>query len=242
MSPNKRVSQRIVPLIKTIIEHKFFNNFIISLILINAVVLGLETSSYMRVNYGFFLKKIDTIILWIFLLEILFRLSIYKISFFKDPWAVFDLTIILITFIPSNNAFSVIRTLRILRVLRLISAFPALKRVVQGLITSIPGISAIGAILVIITYIFAVMATNLYGEIYPKWFGSLEASCFSLFQIMTLEGWPDIVRTVMKTHGYAWIFFITFILIATFSTLNLFIAVIVDGMQKQNTVNSTRHA
>jgi voltage-gated sodium channel len=106
--------------------------------------------------------------------------------------------------------------------------------VVEGLITAIPGIGSIAAILMILFYVFAVMATKLYGETYPEWFGSLHASFFSLFQIMTLEGWADMVRAIMHTHPLAWIFFTVYILCATFTVLNLFIAVVVDAMQRQH--------
>lgn len=118
--------------------------------------------------------------------------------------------------------------------LRLISIFPRLKRVVEGLVTAIPGTGSIGAILIIVFYVFAVMASMLYGPEYPDWFGSLHASFFSLFQIMTLEGWADMVREIMQTHPYAWMFFVIYILCATFTVLNLFIAVVVDAMQRQH--------
>lgn len=218
--------------IKTFIETHKFQYFIAGLILINSTVLGLETYPPLFERYGKFFDFIDRGILWIFVIELTLQMFVYRKNFFKDPWHLFDLFVISISFIPANEAFAVLRTLRILRVLRLISVFPSLRRVVHGLISAIPGISSIATVLLILFYVFAVISTTLFGQSFPDFFGSLQASLFSLFQIMTLEGWPDIVRGVMKVYPLAWIFFIVYILIATFSVLNLFIAVIVDAMQK----------
>lgn len=147
----------------------------------------------------------------------------------RDPWSLFDTAVVAIALVPASEAFSVLRAMRVLRVLRLVSAFPQLRRVIQGLLAAIPGLGSIAAILLIVLYIFAVMAAKLFGEQYPQWFGGLGAS---LFQIMTLEGWADIAREIKQMHPYARTFFAVYILVSTFAVLNLFIAVMVDAMQK----------
>lgn len=178
-------------------------------------------------------------VLYIFAVFLIFtgikmlRLGVHGLRFSRYPWSVFDSLVVAVAFVPANEAYSVLRAARVLRILRLISVFPRLRRVVEGLIFANPSIGSIGAILMILFYVFAIMATKLFGEEYPVWFGSLHASLFSLFQIMTLEGWPHIVRQVMQTHPMAWIFFVIYILAATFTVLNLFIAVVVDAMQRQ---------
>ncbi|MFO0389447.1 MAG: ion transporter [Alphaproteobacteria bacterium] len=220
--------------VRTFVEASWFTKTIMTLIIINAVILGMETYSGVMAVYGSTLKAIDHAILWVFVVELGLRLAAYRLSFFRDPWSLFDTAVVAIAFMPANEAFAVLRAARVLRVLRLISIFPRLKRVVEGLITAIPGIGSIGAILMIVFYVFAVMATKLFGATYPEWFGTLHGSFFTLFQIMTLEGWADIVREIMKTHPQAWIFFVIYILAATFTVLNLFIAVIVDAMQRQH--------
>ncbi len=220
--------------LRSLAESHAFCKFITSLILINAAILGLETYPAVMAKYGTVLKAMDHTILWIFVLELTVRFAAYGWRFFRDPWSIFDTLVIAIAFLPANEAFSVLRAIRVLRVLRLISIFPRLRRVIEGLISAIPGIGSIGAILVIIFYVFSVMATKLFGSTHPEFFGTLQASLFSLFQIMTLEGWPDIVRQVKQTHPYAAFFFIPYILVATFTVLNLFIAVIVDAMQRQH--------
>jgi voltage-gated sodium channel len=130
----------------------------------------------------------------------------------------------------------VLRALRILRTLRLLSVVPSMRKVVQALLTAVPGMMSIGAIILLIFYVGGVLATNLFGKEFDEWFGTIGRSMFSLFQIMTLESWSmGIVRPVMKIYPYAWVFFITFILMTSFAILNLFIGIIVDAMQSQNT-------
>ncbi|NWG70143.1 MAG: ion transporter [Parvularculaceae bacterium] len=220
--------------LRSLVEAPWFTRFVMALIIVNAVILGLETYPAVMARYGGALKALDHAILWVFVAELALRLAAHGGRFFRDPWSLFDLAVVAVAFLPANEAFAVLRAARVLRVLRLISIFPRLRRVIEGLIASIPGIASIGAILVIVFYVFAVMATKLFGEAWPEWFGSLHDSLFSLFQIMTLEGWADMVREIMTTHPFAWIFFVVYILTATFTVLNLFIAVIVDAMQRQH--------
>jgi voltage-gated sodium channel len=221
-------------LLRSIVEAKWFSRTIMTLIVVNAIILGMETYPNLMASYGPMLKAIDTVILKIFVVELLMRLAVYRGRFFRDPWSIFDTIVVVIAYLPANEAFAVLRAARVLRVLRLISIFPRLRRVVEGLLHAIPGIGSIGAILMIVFYVFAVMATKLFSAEYPQWFGSLHGSFFTLFQIMTLEGWADIVRAIMTTHPWAWLFFVCYILSATFTVLNLFIAVIVDAMQRQH--------
>lgn len=220
--------------LKSLVDAPWFTRSIMALIIVNAIILGMETYPGIMADYGKTLKAIDHVILWVFVAELFLRLAAYHLRFFRDPWSLFDMAVVAIAFMPANEAFAVLRAARVLRVLRLISIFPRLRRVIEGLIGAIPGIGSIGAILIIVFYVFAVMATKLFGADHPQWFGSLHGSFFTLFQIMTLEGWADIVREIMQTRPLAWIFFVIYILAATFTVLNLFIAVIVDAMQRQH--------
>lgn len=220
--------------LKKLVEAPWFAKIIMILIIINALTLGMETYPVLAAKHGALLKAIDHAILWVFVAEIALKLAAYRLAFFRDPWSIFDTLVVGIAFVPAQEAFSVLRAVRVLRVLRLISIFPRLRRVLGGLVVAIPGIGSIGAILAIIFYVFAVMSTKLFGAAHPALFGTLEASMFSLFQIMTLEGWGDMVREIAETHSFAKPFFIIYILIATFTVLNLFIAVIVDAMQRES--------
>ena len=222
--------------LQTFIEDSRVQNGVIILILINAVLLGLETSSSIMQQAGNFILAIDRIILSIFVIEIVIRLYVYGRSFWRDPWSLFDFSVVAIALIPASGPFAVLRALRVLRVLRLLTMVPSMRRVVGALLAAIPGLGSIGLMLIIFYYVFAVIATNLFGADFPEWFGTLGNSFYTLFQIMTLESWSmGIVRPVMESYPYAWAFFIPFILVATFTMLNLFIAIIVNAMQTYST-------
>lgn len=218
--------------IKGFVESSKFQNFIIALIIINGITMGIETSKeIMATPIGVFINIFDKVVLTIFTIEIILRIYVHRKAFFKDPWSLFDFTIVAISLVPSNAGFEIFRILRVLRLFRLITVIPQMKKIVIALISVIPGMASIAALLCLIFYIFAIMATHLYGVSYPQWFGSLGSSFYTLFQIMTLESWSmGIVRPIMETHPYAWTFFVPFIFIATFIMINLIIAVVVDAM------------
>lgn len=214
------------------IESVPVQSFIIALIVINAVILGLQTSREIMANVGELLLLADQIILTVFVIEILIKLYAQGGGFFRRAWNNFDFVVVGIALVPASGPLAVLRALRILRVLRMISMVPRLRFVVEALLHAIPGISSIGLLMLLIFYVFAVMATSLFGGEFPQWFGSVGGSMYTLFQIMTLESWSmGIVRPVMESYPYAWLYFIPFILIATFTMLNLFIGIIVDTMQ-----------
>ncbi|WP_370274496.1 ion transporter, partial [Pararhodobacter marinus] len=160
--------------------------------------------------------------------------------FFTSGWNVFDFVIVGIALVPSGQGLSVLRALRILRVLRVISVAPRLRRVVEGFITALPGMGSVFLLMTIIFYIGAVIATKLFGNDFPEWFGGLGRSAYSLFQIMTLESWSmGIVRPVMAVYPYAWAFFVPFILITTFAVVNLLVGLIVNSMQDAHNEESS---
>ena len=220
-------------IIKNIIENKYFVTFITVVIIINAITLGLETSKNIKNEYGVYLSLIDTIALIIFTIELLAKISVYKLRFFRDGWNVFDFIIVVVSLIPASGPFSVLRAFRIFRTLRLLSIVPSMKRIIQAIFISIPGILSVGTIIILIFYISSVLTTTFFGDKFYEWFGTVGNSMYTLFQIMTLESWSmGIVRPVMKEFPLAWLFFVPFILVTTFAVLNLFIGIIVDAMQQ----------
>ena len=216
------------------VESERVHRVIIALIAFNAVTLGLETSATMMARWGDVLEGIDGVVLGVFVVELALKLFGHGLRFFRNGWNVFDLVIVGIALMPASGAFSVLRALRILRVFRLVSAVPQMRVVVESVFRALPGLGSIAAMLVLFFYIFAVMATKLFGADHPAWFGTLGESMFTLFQIMTLEGWAEVARETMAVRPAAWLFFVAFILLATFTVLNLFIAVIVNAMQQQH--------
>ena len=230
-------------MLRRFIESSRFQNFITGVIALNAVILGLETSKSIMDVAGPVLQALDHIAVAIFVVELALKLFVYRLSFFKRAWNVFDFTIVAITLLPAGQGLSVLRALRILRAFRLISTVPSMRKVVEALMRAIPGMVSVLTLLSLVFYVSAVMATKLFGAGFPEWFGSIGASLYSLFQIMTLESWSmGIVRPVMESYPMAWMFFVPFILITTFAVLNLFIAIVVDAMSSHVDIeeNQTR--
>ncbi|MBY6201697.1 ion transporter [Maritalea mobilis] len=205
---------------------------IIAVIVFNAVILGLETSDTAMETAGALILTLDRICLAIFVVELAAKMIAYGTRFFRSGWNLFDFVIVGIALVPAAQGLSVLRALRILRVLRVISVAPRLRRVVEGFVTALPGMGSVFLLMGIIFYIGAVMATKLFGETFPDWFGTLGASLYTLFQIMTLESWSmGIVRPVLDVYPYAWVFFVPFIMITTFAVVNLLVGLIVNSMQ-----------
>lgn len=222
------------------VESTRIQRLIILVILVNAAVLGMETSPALMDSFGAVLVSVDTACLAIFVVEILLKLIAFGWRFFRDPWNVFDFLVVGVALVPAGAGLEVLRALRVLRVLRLISQLPQLRKVVGALLAAIPGILSTGALLALIFYVSAVMATTFFRETLPEFFRDLGASLFSLFQIATLSSWETIVRPAMDEHSWAWLFFIPFIILAAFTALNLIIAVIVDAMNTLHDMPSAK--
>ncbi len=221
--------------LRDLVESRGFQYFVTAVIIVNAITLGLETSPAIVSKVGPLLHAVDSAALWVFTIELMLKLGVYRTRFFRDGWNLFDFTIVTIAWIPAAGPFSVMRALRIMRVLRLVSVVPSMRKVVGALINALPGMGSIVLVLLLVYYIAAVMATGLFGEAFPDWFGNVGASMFSLFQIMTLESWSmGIVRPVMEVYPHAWTFFVPFIVVTSFTVLNLFIALIVNSMHMLN--------
>ncbi len=204
---------------------------IMAVIVVSSVALGMETWPAAAERYGGVLRAIDVIAVAIFTGELAIKLFVYRWAFFRDGWNVFDFIIVGLSLATLGSGTGILRALRILRTLRLLSLVPRMRLVIQGLLGAIPGMGAVFLLIALVFYISAVMTTKLFGASFPEWFGSIGASLFSLFQIMTLEAWSDgIVRPIMEIYPYAWMFFVPFILITAFIVLNLFIAIIVNAM------------
>ncbi|SET54658.1 ion transporter [Paracoccus homiensis] len=209
-----------------------FQTFITAVILFNAVILGLETAPAVMASAGPLILFLDSLCLAIFVVEIAAKLYTRRLGFFRDGWNIFDFLVVGIALIPAADGLSVLRALRILRLLRIVSVTPRLRRVVEGFLAALPGMASVFLLMGIIFYIFAVIATKLFGGAFPEWFGSMGESAYSLFQIMTLESWSmGIVRPVMEVYPNAWLFFVPFILVTTFAVMNLVVGLIVNSMQ-----------
>ena len=219
------------------IERPWFRSFITGLIIVNALVLGVLTyRDRLSHDVVMALEIFDHAVTYIFAMEILLKLAVYRLQFFKAGWNWFDFVVVGISLIPGAGAFSVLRALRVLRVLRLLHIVPVMRRITEALLKALPGMGAIVAVLALVTYVAAVMATNMYGntetEEVQELFGDLPRSALSLFQVMTMDGWRfEVMQKVIDDgHPMAWLFFMIFIFVASFAILNLFIALVVDSL------------
>lgn len=219
--------------LRRLVDAAAFRRSIIVLIVVSAILLGLETVRSLPPGLLDAIHTVNRLILGVFVVEVALRMLAYRSAFFRDGWNLFDLAVVVAAVVPPPGPWQTLRALRILRVLRLVSSVPALRRVVEGLLSALPGLASIIGLMLLLLYIAAVMATHLYRDISPEHFDDIGNSLFTLFQIMTLEGWPDVARTVMEVQPLAWIFFTGFISVATFMVLNLFIGVVVSAIQSR---------
>lgn len=214
------------------LETRLVRRGVIAVILFNAVLLGMETSPAIMRAIGPLIMALDRLCLSIFVLEIGLKIYARRFGFFRSGWNLFDFVIVGLSLVPGAESFSVLRALRILRLLRVVSVTPSLRRVVEGFLRALPGMGSVFLLMAMIFYIGAVMATKLFGETFPEWFGNLGRSALSLFQIMTLDSWSSgFLRPVMELHPGAWAFFIPFVMVTTFAVVNLLVGLIVNSMQ-----------
>ncbi|HLU60717.1 MAG TPA: ion transporter [Gammaproteobacteria bacterium] len=213
------------------VESAAVRNFIVAVIIINAITLGLETSATVQRHFGEALAFGEQLILGIFVVEIVLKLIAFDRHFFRSGWNLFDFLIVGVSLLPGSGPLAILRSLRILRVLRLLSSIRRLRLIIESLLAAIPSIGWIVFLLLMVFYIFAVMGTHLFGAAFPEWFGTVPASMYTLFQVMTLESWSmGIARPVMEQFPHAYLYFVPFVLISSLTILNVFIGIIVNTM------------
>ncbi|PYZ94401.1 voltage-gated sodium channel [Salipaludibacillus keqinensis] len=227
--------------LSNLVENKWFTTSIISLIMINAIIVGMETYPSLYNEYRSAFWTADRVLLWIFTIEIILRIAAAKNlkHFFKDSWNWFDFIIVAAGHIFVGAHFvTVLRILRVLRVFRAISVIPSLRRLVDALLMTIPALGNIMLLMGIVFYIFAVIGTMLFQQVSPEYFGNLQLSLLTLFQVVTLESWAsEVMRPIFQELPWAWIYFVSFVLVGTFVVFNLFIGVIVNNVEKADTAD-----
>lgn len=222
---------------KNFIENKFVINFILVVIIYNAIALGLLTSKSVCNYFGEILQWSCFACVVIFTIEMAIKLYVYGKDFFKDGWNNFDFFLVAISWIPTGGTFSsfrAFRVLRALRTLRLVTRLQRLRVIVQAIIEAIPNVAWASVLLLLIFYIFSIIGVTLYGESFPDLFGDIGKCMFTLFQITTFEGWPDLARNVMKLYPFAWVYFISFILTSSFIVINVIVGIIVNSISEIN--------
>lgn len=232
MTPEAAQDEETPTRLRAFFESALYQNAILLIIIVNALVLAIGAAPETTQGWSILLEALDLAFLCVYVVEITLKVVAYGRAFFRDGWNWFDVIVIGLALLPATDGMTVLRMLRILRVLRVISVLPSLRRIVEAAIRALPGMGSILLVLVMIFIIGAVIATRMYGAEFPIYFGSLGDSLFTLFTIMTLEGWPDLARDVMSIYPNAWTFFIPFLFITSFMVLNLLVGVIVAAMQE----------
>jgi len=236
-----------------------FNNFILAVIVLAGVLIGLDTSKEITTRYKYSLDLLSNIILWVFVIEVIIKIIAEgedPFNYFRDPWNIFDFSIVTLSLmeplIPGDTAFlPVLRLARILRVMRLVAAIPDLRLLVGTLLRSVSSIGYIGLFLLLLFYMFGTTGVFIFGDNDPRHFGTLPTAMLSLFRVVTLEGWTDLMYTNMfgcDQYGYSdyehlctdpsamplgsVLYFVSFVTIGTMIILNLFIGVIIESMDQ----------
>jgi len=223
-------------LAQTIVEHRTFEYFIIAIILISAVLIGLETSEDIMASYGHIIHWGNRIVLAIFIMEA--GLKIFAVApklrlYFGNGWNLFDFTIVVLALLPSTGEMAMLaRLARLLRVLRLISVIPELRLIVATLMRSIPSMGNIMLLMSVIFYIYAVAGQQLFHEHDPEHWRNIGIALLTLFRIVTLEDWTDVMYRAMQISPYMWIYFVSFVMMGTFVIINLFIAVVINNLDE----------
>lgn len=219
--------------VAAIVNSQRFQDWILVLIFLNGVVLAWDVLPGIAPETRETLQFFDRIIVWVFIVEIVLRIFANGRAFFRDGWSLFDFAVVAVSAPGTVTGASALRILRALRLLRVLSGMAHLRTVGEALVAAVPGISWVTLILLLINVIGAIIGTNLYGEGVPEYFGDLFTSMYTLFIFMTLENWPDIGEVVLEVYPKAWIFFVLFIIVATFTVMNLFVGVIVAVMDRE---------
>lgn len=220
--------------LKPFVDHPAFSRTIMLLIVINAVLIGLETYPTIYTPNEALFKLFDIALLSIFTIEIILKLLVEKGSFFKSGWNVFDFIIVSLSLVFMGSSFvSVLRILRVLRVLRTISAFPSLRRLVNALFLSLPAMISTLFLMMILFYIYGIVGTFYFGSASPEYFADLQSSLLTLFQVFTLEAWAsEVFRPIFAIHGWSWLYFSSFIILSAFIVANIFFGELVNNAQR----------
>ena len=223
-------------LCQRLVDHPWFDRTIIGLILLNAVLLGLETIPAVMEGYGPWLAWANRLIIAAFVIEAAVKITAVAPRwrrYFGDGWNLFDFTVVLLSLVPSTGETAMIaRLARLLRVMRLISAIPELRVIVATLLKSLPQIGHIFLLMGIVFYIYAVAGYQLFHEHDPDHWGNLPIALLTLFRVVTLEDWTDVMYTAMELHPAMWIYFVSFVVMGTFVIINLFIAVVLNNLEQ----------
>lgn len=219
-----------------VVNNIWFERFIIGVIIVNGVVLGLETLPAINAVYGPAFELINVVVIGVFVMEAAMKLTAVAprySRYFGDKWNLFDFTVVVLSLVPATGQFATIaRTARLLRVVRLISAVPELRLIVDTLVRSLPSMANVVLLMGVIFYIYAITGYHLFHAHDPQHWANVGISLLTLFRVVTLEDWTDVMYTAMQMHPLSWLYFVSFVVVGTFVVINLFIAVVLNNLEE----------
>lgn len=229
--------------VRSIVSARPFNLFITAIILINAVTIGCETLK-LPDGVEMALNVIDVICLLIYIAEASLKIYAFQSDYFRDGWNIFDFSIVAASVIIGLFALMavfvaipvqvarIIRVFRIVRLFRLLSMFRKLRIIVESIGRAVPSVLWTCLLMLIVIYVFDVIGVFVFADDFPEYFGDLGAGLLTMFQVVTLEGWPDIARPIIEAHPLAWLFFVPFIVVTAFIMLNIIVGIILDTIDE----------
>jgi len=227
-------SLNLVELCRRIVKAPFFEKTIIGIIIANAIVIGLETSPGLMARFGHFFEIFNVVVLLIFIVEAALKImaEFPRIDrYFRQGWNIFDFSIVVVSLLPAVGQFATAaRLVRILRIARLFTAVPELRLIIGALLRSLPGMLHIVMLLAVLFYIYGVVGFYLFHTVDPTHWQNLGLSLLTLFGVVTLETWVDVMKAVLPVYPWAWVYFISFIVVGTFMFVNLFVAVVINNL------------
>ena len=225
---------RLVDFASRLVNAAWFEYFIIAVIIVNGIILGLETSDAVDRRFGEWLRMGNEVALWVFIVEAAVKMLAQwprSWRYFRDGWNIFDFLVIVFALVPATGQFAMIaRLARLLRVVRLISAIRDLRLIVAALVRAIPSVGHVIMLMSIVVYIYAIMGYHLFHELDPARWGNLGLSVLTLFNIITLDNWTNVMNTAMRHYPWAWLYFVSFVVVGTFVVINMFIAIIINSL------------
>jgi voltage-gated sodium channel len=227
-----------------IADSRSFQVAVVLAILANGVVIGLETYDGIENDYGGLLSTLNDVFLGLFTLEIAVRIAAYgrrPQRFFASGWNIFDFLVVGVAYLPwIRESVTLLRVIRLLRIARLVSVVPGLRIVIVGLGRSIAPIGSIALLTFFLLYVYGMLGWLIYADHDPERFGDIGRALLTLFQVLTLEGWNDVLAEEMKLTSWSWVYFVSFVLSATFIVLNVVIAVVVNSIDEAHRLEDER--
>ena len=228
--------ERVARACARIAESGRFQGFIFAVIVANAVVLGLDTYDEVARDAGGTLRTLNDVFIGIFVVEMAIRIAAYgrrPWDFFREGWNVFDFITVFAAFAPGvrENA-TLLRLARLLRVVRVVSVLPDLRVLIAGMGKALPPIGSMAVLALLLIFVYGMIGWELFGEEIPDRWGNIGEAMLTLFTVLTLEGWNDVLDQAREVHPNSWIFFISFVLLASFLLINILIAIIINSVEE----------